>query len=138
MKYCKKCNKEKDSSEFYTCNTRKDGLQIYCKECISKNVKLNYQKNKDRLIKKQRGYNIFNKYGITEGEYNKMLSQQNNKCAICGSSEIKRKEAKYFNIDHCHSTGKVRGLLCHDCNIILGKLNDDIEMCKKIITYLSF
>ena len=94
MKYCKKCNKEKDSSEFYNCNTRKDGLQIYCKECISKNVKLNYKKNKDRLIKKQRGYNIFNKYGITESEYNKMLSQQSNKCAICGSSEIKSKGGK--------------------------------------------
>ena len=52
--------------------------------------------------------------------------------------EIKRKGAKYFNIDHSHTTGKVRGLLCHDCNIILGKLNDDIDMCKKIISYLSF
>lgn len=137
MKYCKKCNTEKDNSEFYTCNSRKDGLQTYCKDCISKNVKSNYQKNKKALVIKQRGYNIFNKYGITESDYNKMLSRQNGKCAICGSKEIKRKGAKYFNIDHCHKNNNVRGLLCHNCNIVLGKIEDSKEWLKQALIYLS-
>lgn len=53
------------------------------------------------------------------------------------SPEIKRTNSKHFCIDHCHITNKVRGLLCHNCNVILGKLNDNIDMCNSIIKYLQ-
>lgn len=137
MKYCKKCDSIKEDSEFYVCKTRKDGMQIYCKDCISKEVKDNYKKNKTRLIKKQRKYNILNRYGITEIDYDKMFIQQKGRCAICCSDKSKRTNSKHLCIDHSHKTGKIRGLLCHDCNVILAKLNDDVDMCKKIISYLT-
>ena len=138
MKKCSKCQIEKEVKFFNTRNSKTDKLQSYCKKCAKEDRSKRYLLDRENAIANQRRINIFNKYGITEKEYNTMLELQNGKCAICGSKEIKRKGAKYFNIDHCHSTGKVRGLLCHDCNIILGKLNDDIGMCKKIISYLSF
>lgn len=137
-KKCVICGIEKPLTDFYKDSTRKDGLQYRCKKCTLHNAKKHYIKNKDKIITKQRVINIKSKYKITVQEYEDMFNKQNGKCSICGSKNIGRKGAKYFNIDHCHATGKVRGLLCHNCNIILGKLNDDIDMCRKIISYLSF
>jgi hypothetical protein len=66
-----------------------------------------------------------------------MLESQKGMCAICGSKEVKRKGAKYFNIDHCHKNKNVRGLLCHNCNIVLGKIEDSKQWLKKALIYLS-
>ena len=81
---------------------------------------------------------IKRRYGITYQEYCDMLDSQQGKCAICESadSQNERTYGKLF-IDHCHETGKVRGLLCSKCNHALGHLNDDIRLLKKAIEYLS-
>ena len=73
-------------------------------------------------------------YGITLDDYNEMYSQQEGKCAICDrhSDEF----AKGLCVDHCHSSGKVRGLLCGNCNTALGSYNDDIDVMYKAIQYL--
>jgi len=73
-------------------------------------------------------------YGITLGEYNRILIAQGNVCAICKSSYNGKKK---FFVDHNHVTGKVRGLLCHKCNILLGGANDSIETLKTAIQYLA-
>ena len=75
------------------------------------------------------------KYGITLDDYNTMFTQQNGCCSICGKhqSEISRTLA----VDHCHTTGKIRGLLCMPCNLAIGKLNDDITLLKNAIKYLK-
>jgi hypothetical protein len=82
-------------------------------------------------------------YGITLHEYERMLKEQDCKCAICrreetrvvrnGSDEAKRMLA----VDHCHKTGKVRGLLCSDCNPSLGGFQDSIEILANAIAYLN-
>lgn len=137
MKRCIDCNIEKEDSSFNLRNKKSKLRQSRCKDCESKNAKIRYLANREKRIANQRKVNIFNKYGITEEKYNSMFEAQNGKCAICGSKEIKRKGAKYFNIDHCHKNNNVRGLLCHNCNIVLGKIDDSKEWLKKALIYLS-
>lgn len=69
-------------------------------------------------------------YKLTLEDYNNLLDKQDNKCAICS------RESKLV-IDHCHESGKVRGLLCHNCNIGLGLLGDMKKSLKKAYEYLS-
>ena len=78
-------------------------------------------------------------YGITAEDYYDMLVAQNNKCAICESEEVNNSRVssgKLF-IDHCHTSGKVRGLLCSKCNHSIGLLNDDVDLLRKAINYLT-
>jgi len=82
---------------------------------------------------------IIRTYGITAEDYYEMLAAQNNKCAVCGSKEVNNSRissGKLF-IDHCHDTGKVRGLLCSKCNHAIGLLNDDVSLLHKAIKYLN-
>jgi len=84
--------------------------------------------------------NIKRKYGISREQYNEKLKLQNGVCAICGdkekSVEPRNGSLKCLAVDHCHKTGKIRGLLCWRCNGTLGKIDEDIELLKKIELYL--
>ena len=106
-----------------------------------------YYKNKETILAKQKQRNVENpekryltnrksdlkKYGITIVEYELMEKKQNCRCAICG----KKQSGKKLAVDHCHKTGRVRGLLCGNCNSGIGKLNDDVEILKKALKYLQ-
>lgn len=141
---------------------QKDGmtpqeLAIYKEKERIKNAE-NYQKNKDRILEYKKKYREKNKerlnesvrkkraslvskphdylkrnYGITHDDYLQMLKTQNGLCAICSKAEEKRRLA----VDHCHHTGKIRGLLCGKCNTAIGKLNDNVCLLKKAIQYLE-
>ena len=101
-----------------------------------------YEKNKDKKKvhreanpQKIKGNKLRSKYGIELEDYNDMFVLQNGKCAICGKHQTELKKA--LHIDHCHSTGKIRGLLCGNCNRGIGMLKDDIENLKCAILYLN-
>ena len=64
----------------------------------------------------------------------KMLVDQDYKCVICNT---KYSDTKKLHVDHCHNTGKVRGLLCSNCNNGMGKLGDSIERLELVINYLK-
>jgi len=74
-------------------------------------------------------------YGISLEEYEKMFEKQNGLCAVCGNTNLRYK--KSLSIDHCHKTNMVRGLLCDDCNLAIGLMNDDIKILKKAVKYLK-
>lgn len=78
-------------------------------------------------------------YGITLGEYNRMLKYQECKCAICGGEGFTMKECHKIKlvVDHCHTTGVVRGLLCHNCNRALGLFKDSPDSLIEAAKYLS-
>ena len=88
--------------------------------------------------------NIESTYGISIQEYEDLRIKQGHSCAICGTHEDeintrgKSTELRHRKlvIDHNHLTGKVRGLLCHDCNVALGNLKDSIPRLTSAITYL--
>lgn len=74
------------------------------------------------------------KYGLTIDSYNKIFAAQKGKCIICGNTN---KNKKRLFVDHNHTTGKIRGLLCYKCNTTLGNVQDNIEMLEKTIVYLK-
>jgi len=92
--------------------------------------KLYNRLNKNEIKSKQ----LTRKYGITTDDYNQMVESQNNKCKICGTDEPRGTGG--WKVDHCHTTGKVRGLLCNNCNVGLGYFKDNIESLQAAIQYL--
>lgn len=81
------------------------------------------------------------RYKISYADYVAILEKQKNVCAICGKTETqiyaKTGKVKRLTVDHCHNTGKVRGLLCMMCNTAIGKLNDDVSLVEKALNYLK-
>ncbi|MBK7092444.1 MAG: endonuclease VII domain-containing protein [bacterium] len=76
--------------------------------------------------------NVLKTFGITVEQYYAMHESQNGVCAICGGNSSSGR----LRVDHCHSTGKVRGLLCDSCNLGLGKLGDTAKSLEKALLYL--
>ena len=76
------------------------------------------------------------KYNITIEEYEALLESQDHSCKVCGKHATENHQGKLY-IDHCHTTGKVRGLLCMKCNSALGLLNDDPEIIGNLLEYLK-
>lgn len=91
--------------------------------------------NKQYMSDRQRKYQLRDKYGITEAQYDEMLIQQNGKCAICETDKPTGKW-KRFAVDHCHKSGNVRGLLCNECNRGMGLLRDSPDLLIKAAEYL--
>jgi hypothetical protein len=87
-------------------------------------------------LEKQREYNFRYQYGIGMDEYYTLLEQQNYVCLICNTKHGE-KDKQRLHVDHCHETGKVRGLLCHNCNVVLGLSKENIDIFKKMISYLE-
>jgi len=85
---------------------------------------------------KKRKAQRLKEYNLTLKQFNQMLEAQDDKCAICGYSD--KSDSNMFPlVDHCHETGKVRGLLCMNCNQALGKFQDNPKLLKKAINYLK-
>jgi hypothetical protein len=148
MKRCHKCKEFKDETEFYKDRTTKDGLKNKCKECSGNGYKIYREKFPEKVKEDYKKWALNNKekrkeynkrhslkqYGITIEDYNNMLKEQDFKCAIC-KEEIKN--VTQFDVDHCHLTGIVRGILCSNCNNGLGRFKDNIEVLKNAIKYLE-
>lgn len=128
MKKCSKCNIKKELSCFAKRSANKSGHRGQCKQCDQE-----YRnKNQDAI----REYHYQNRYGISLEDYNKKLKEQNFSCAICGSFHVEHERMKTLVVDHCHTTGKVRGLLCHPCNVALGAVKEKEEILMACISYL--
>ena len=78
-------------------------------------------------------------YGISLAEVRRMFEEQNHRCALCGGEGFMMAEHHRVSlvVDHCHDTGKVRQLLCHNCNRALGLLQDDAELMRRAATYIE-
>lgn len=97
----------------------------------------NYQENKEAYARRGRRARL-KMYGLTEAQYDEMYEAQDGSCAICRATQGRRKEKDHpLLVDHCHATGKVRGLLCQPCNSALGMFEDNTERMRKAIAYLN-
>lgn len=95
-----------------------------------------YAANKPRAAMQARIKKLAS-YGLTEAQYQAMLEGQDGKCAICGSRHGLASKKHPLYVDHCHSTGKVRGLLCNRCNAGLGMFQDQPALLVRALNYLS-
>ena len=162
IRVCLICKKSQNDTLFGFRSDKPHLLRSECNQCLSSKEKLRIEglspeatqkikdnkkkyrlKNKDKIKNDMKiwkdltGRDQYYKktYNISLEDYNNLLESQNYTCKIC------KKEEKHTNkalaVDHCHSTGKVRGLLCFDCNTALGKFKDSTELLYEAINYLQ-
>ena len=122
MKTCTCCKKELLESEFHkrTYASGNVGLQNKCKKCTTK-VRRSYYKPHEVMRRK---------FNLSETEYENLISVNN--CQVCGRDITEKK-----CIDHCHTTEKIRGVLCNNCNTALGLVGDNVQILSKLIRYLE-
>lgn len=127
------------SSEIFDRYIKSDKGQDWLKEfrkseTYNKTQKKWQHKDYAKNPEKYHGYNIKRAYGITQQQYKELLEEQQHKCTICAThqSELLRRLA----VDHCHETGKVRGLLCKPCNVSLGLLKENEQIMNNMIAYV--
>lgn len=93
--------------------------------------------NAAKLKKDKLDWYRFKRYGVTAAEYEHMLLTQKGHCAICGEDPPAHRDGRAkLAVDHCHKTGKVRGLLCAWCNAALGYLKEDLARVAAVTKYL--
>ena len=80
---------------------------------------------------------IMRNYGLSKEDFESMLEEQQNKCAICGFEFHDEGKSTRPHIDHCHDSGDVRGLLCNNCNTGLGQFKDNPSLLQSAIEYLQ-
>lgn len=136
VKKCPDCGKKYPYSEFYNNKNDSRGMSSQCKKCMMKRRKVWEVENPDMHFDKRRGYGLRKNYGITINDYNDMFEKQNGLCAVCGSDSNGTTRSKHLFVDHDHTTGKIRGLLCNKCNQALGLLNDNTSVLERAINYL--
>ena len=118
------------------------------KEKVAAQQKEYNEKNKEKIAAQQKEYREVNKvliadmhrmarYGITPDSFKRMLKEQNNKCKICLVEFDELIPNQKINVDHCHTTNQVRGLLCSLCNRGLGHFKDNTKTLTKAINYLQ-
>ena len=134
MQICKKCRENKPLTSYYKTTDRKSGYKTICKECIKSEPVT--QRKKDYMKTYGKEYHLKTSYNLTKEEYKILLEKQNHKCAICSVDEVNAIKGKLY-VDHCHTTGKVRGLLCHHCNTGIGMLKDSTNILALAISYLN-
>ena len=123
--------------------------QVYCspkcRENIRKNSdnrknqkrkysKIHYYKNREKCIKSNKNTKLKRNFGITLEQYIQLKTNQNHKCAICNRKKFSKRD---LSVDHDHSTGQIRGLICYKCNLMLGNAEEQIETLQNAIVYLS-
>jgi hypothetical protein len=148
MKTCKTCKKTKELKFFHKKKGGHLGVKTNCSDCC-KTIDAKYYatpKHKEKRLERQskpeyqlyiRSYRLKKKYGITLDDYDKMIKEQKGVCKTCKTNELSSTSDKYFAVDHCHKTGKVRGLLCGPCNSALGMVKENIETLENLIKYLK-
>ncbi len=110
------------------------------KELRATQARANYLKNKDKYLERAKKTHLKNTYNLSIEEYNTMLKCQGGVCAICKQPETsvtKTGALKPLAVDHCHTTNKVRGLLCNACNCMLGFAKDTPSILYAGIDYLK-
>lgn len=140
-KKCTTCKEDKELSDFWQkASVRKDGtrgLRPSCRECEIKRKLQKYHNEGGKEIQRKRSFKALMKsYGITEEIYEQERKNQDYKCFLCGAHE-KSQHYERLHVDHCHETGKYRGLLCNLCNIGLGSFKDNTAVLQKAIEYVN-
>lgn len=141
---CGKCGSEKYDN----------GKKLVCKKCNNERAAAWQINNPEKANEKNRRWKLNNLesallknrlskvkkiYGLSKEEYFALLDKHNHQCAICGEKEKISLKGTMWNlsIDHCHTTGKIRGLLCAQCNVGLAKFRENIIYFKNAVNYLK-
>ncbi|MFI0239387.1 endonuclease VII domain-containing protein [Streptomyces sp. NPDC016845] len=114
-KHCRTCGETEPHTEWHRNSSASDGLSTRCEAC--------------RVIQGRAGHRK-RQYGMTEADRDAMVASQMGICVIC-------RKAPAVHVDHCHETGRVRGVVCFNCNSAFGKLGDDPDTTRRAAAYLE-
>ena len=141
LKRCPRCEQVKSRTEFYKNKGNGDGISSRCAQCEREYLKDWQHKHRDRRSGYEQAWRkrfpdalrkaqLRRDFGLSLPDYKALLVAQDNMCAICGAEMTKP------HVDHDHTTGVVRGLLCVRCNFMLGYARDDRAILRAGIEYL--
>lgn len=165
MKICNVCRLATPLNLFSKRSASKDGFSHRCKKCELLYKSEWRIKNREKYLNSCRNYRAKNKvkhniyarnwarnnstsrrayylkrsYGISSNEYEVIFKNQNGKCAICERVESSKSvlgNLKRFHVDHCHKSGKIRSLLCSNCNRALGYIKENPKIAEKMKFYI--
>ena len=128
MKTCSKCKEEKELDAYYKDSRRRDGLCSVCRDCVNTRRREVYVTS-EGYVTTQLERRYAQRYSVTLLEYKQNMSTSN-VCQSCGSNHK-------LCYDHCHVSGKFRGILCNKCNLSIGNLGDNIEGVEQALSYLK-
>jgi hypothetical protein len=147
MQICTQCHQEKSIKHFRTQRRKRvkvgedfDYINPMCRDCENQRNRERYHKGgKDKWAEARKKWSVKYSYGLTGEELDALYEKQNGKCKICTTDLVMvgKNANNIVSVDHCHDTGKVRGLLCRQCNAGLGQFRDDPELLKKAVDYLD-
>jgi hypothetical protein len=135
----------KTPQDFYRDRSRPDGLGAQCKMCMNEHDQNRRATNPEKYLadRRKRAYKhlLRTKFDLTVGEYEALLEQQGGVCALCKRPETAvtkdRSRLRMMSVDHCHTQGRVRALLCNDCNVGLGRFRDDPALLRTAASYIE-
>ncbi|MFI2377736.1 endonuclease VII domain-containing protein [Streptomyces sp. NPDC018964] len=134
LKRCAWCGEDKPRAAFARKRSNLDGLQPHCRDCAShRNATasdgLSTRCKAGRAAEGRAGH-LKRQYGLTEAERDELIASQGGVCCICLA-------APAAHVDHCHETGRVRGVLCFSCNAALGQFKDRPDAIRRAAAYVE-
>lgn len=148
-KKCSCCNQDLPLASFSRASGYRDGYRGQCRGCRSAysreyartpggvQTKRRYRSaNIDKVREADSRAQRKKKYGLTDADYSDLFARQEGRCALCRTDKPKGR-FNVFHVDHCHETGRVRGLLCHRCNVALGALGDTPQSIAAALAYVE-
>jgi hypothetical protein len=134
VKKCSRCKENLSIDKFNRQNSKIGSYSPHCRNCINSEKKFRYHHD-EKYKRSSLNVKFKSNYGITLEQYENMFELQNGCCAICERHQSNFK--KRLSVDHEHSSGKIRGLLCSFCNTSLGNFDDREDLLLKAIDYLK-
>jgi hypothetical protein len=146
---CRKCKELKNLDAFIADSYHRDRMtcklrmhrHTICKGCDSKRAMKHKDDNPRKTAVNHRKYFLKRNYKLSQDDYKRMHESQGGRCMICGEKEksvlSKSGRTKELSVDHDHTTGEVRGLLCHACNVGVGHFRDDPDLMRAAISYVE-
>lgn len=138
---CGKCGVEKSSANFAQSPRRHDGFSAWCRKCHAEYHDGRYSgRVRQKIIDRAREAHLLKNFNMTPEQWDAKCREQGYVCAICKNPETKLAKhggIKRLSVDHDHNTGKVRGLLCHDCNLMVFWIETRLHLIPEMKKYLG-
>ncbi len=132
-KSCLHCKQEKELTEYYQFYDKWTERKFYSSRC--RPCHLLYKHTNPNTKRNRKAEKLKLRYGLEHSQWEEIRKEQNYSCMICGIEETAL--GRKLDVDHCHATGVVRGVLCNPCNTVLGHARDKIEVLEAAAEYLK-
>ena len=132
-KTCKKCQEDKPISDFYKSYNKWSDQSYFSSRC--KPCHLSHKQDNPNTKRNNKAATLKLRYGLTYEEWEKMRETEGHKCMACGITE--KEIGRVLDVDHCHTSGKARGVLCNKCNTALGHAYDNPKILRALADYIE-